>query len=73
MDRIAKGGLETIRQGIAEQANVSILFSDIRSFTKLSESMTHQEVFRFLNSYMEQMGPEIEKQGGFIVFAPRYK
>lgn len=66
MNRIARGGFETIEQGIAQQANVSILFSDIRSFTTISESMSHLGVFYFLNSYMRKMVPEIENQHGFI-------
>ena len=45
---------------------MTVLFSDIRSFTSLSESMTPFENFNFLNSYLSRMGPEIRANGGFI-------
>jgi two-component system sensor histidine kinase ChiS len=45
---------------------MSVLFSDIRSFTSLSESMTPRENFNFLNSYLSRVGPEIRSHNGFI-------
>jgi two-component system sensor histidine kinase ChiS len=45
---------------------MAVLFSDIRSFTSLSETMTPAEHFNFLNSYLQRMGPEIRANGGFI-------
>jgi class 3 adenylate cyclase len=45
---------------------MTIMFSDIRSFTTLSESMTPRENFNFLNSYLSRMGPEIRNHRGFI-------
>lgn len=48
------------------EKNLTIMFSDIRSFTELSESMTPIENFAFLNSYLKRMGPIIRDHGGFI-------
>jgi two-component system sensor histidine kinase ChiS len=45
---------------------MTVLVSDIRSFTSLSETMTPFENFNFLNSYLRRMGPEIRANGGFI-------
>ncbi|MGB0564661.1 MAG: adenylate/guanylate cyclase domain-containing protein, partial [Spirulinaceae cyanobacterium] len=45
---------------------MTILFSDIRSFTTISEQMTPGENFAFINSYLGQMEPLIEQYGGFI-------
>jgi len=45
---------------------MSILFSDIRGFTSLSENMTPHENFQFINSYLKVMGPVIRKHHGFI-------
>lgn len=45
---------------------MSVLFSDIRGFTNLSESMNPQQNFDFLNSYLKHMEPLIEEHGGFV-------
>ncbi|KMQ50077.1 Adenylate cyclase [Chitinispirillum alkaliphilum] len=48
------------------QGNMTVLFSDIRSFSTISEQMTPQEIFEFLNRYLEGVGPIITKNNGFI-------
>lgn len=45
---------------------MSILFSDIRSFTTLSESMSPRDNFNFINSYLKRMSPIIHDHNGFI-------
>ncbi len=64
--RIAKEGLESIRLGNVEAVDISILFSDIRSFTTISERMGPDEVFAMLNGYLSRMEPPIQAQGGFV-------
>lgn len=46
--------------------NMTILFSDIRSFTTLSESISPEEVYEFLNEYFQLITPLIANGGGFI-------
>jgi two-component system sensor histidine kinase ChiS len=46
--------------------NLTILFADIRSFTSLSETMGPEDNFKFLNSYLNRMGPIIRSNHGFI-------
>lgn len=46
--------------------DITILFADIRSFTTLSEKMTPEETFKFLNSYLNRIGPIIRSHNGFI-------
>ena len=48
------------------ERKMTVLFADIRDFTSLSESMSPQENFNFLNSYLVQMEPVIAAHGGFI-------
>ena len=48
------------------QGEMTILFSDIRAFTTLSECMTPEENFRFINAYLSQMGPIVREYHGFI-------
>ena len=66
LDRVAKEGIASIKLGNVESGYVTILFSDIRSFTTISESMTPEEIFRLLNFYMLKMEPPIQKYGGFV-------
>jgi len=51
---------------ISENRNISILFSDIRNFTNISEHSDAQSVVEFLNSYFSQMGSEIISENGHI-------
>ncbi len=62
-------GIEDIRKvelGQQVERKMTILFADIRDFTSLSESMSPQENFNFLNSYLVHMEPVIAAHGGFI-------
>ena len=58
--------LVDVRLGAAVQQEMSILFSDIRSFTSLSEGMPPQENFNFINAFLSRMEPAITENGGFI-------
>lgn len=49
-----------------EDLEVSILFSDIRSFTSLSESKMPGEILEFLNYYLTHMSEAIEAQDGIV-------
>lgn len=55
-----------VRLGDQVQGEMTILFSDIRSFTKISESMSPKENFDFLNDYLQRITPSIRKNNGFI-------
>jgi adenylate cyclase len=67
-----------INETIAEQAmrgeltlggetkHVTVFFSDIRSFTAISEKLEPQEVVEFLNSYMTRMVDCVNKTGGVV-------
>lgn len=49
-----------------KRANVSILFSDIRGFTTLSEKLAPEEVVALLNPYLEAMTDVIYRHGGTV-------
>jgi two-component system sensor histidine kinase ChiS len=63
---LEKQHITEVRLGDSVQKEMTILFSDIRSFTSLSESMSPEENFKFLNSYLSRIGPEIRANNGFI-------
>jgi len=46
--------------------NATIFFSDIRSFTAISERLAPEAVVEFLNAYMTRMVDCIEKTGGVV-------
>jgi len=63
-------GRETIMEvnlGDQIEKEVTILFSDIRGYTSLSEGMTPKENFNFLNSFLNKMGPTIRENNGFVM------
>ena len=63
---LSKNSLKDLRLGDNVKKKMTVLFSDIRSFTTLSEKMTPEENFGFINSYLGVMGPVIRKNNGFI-------
>ena len=61
-----KDSILDVQLGDQVQKEMSILFSDIRSFTSLSESMSPEENFRFVNKYLSKMGPIVRDNHGYI-------
>ncbi|AFZ19746.1 AAA family ATPase [Allocoleopsis franciscana] len=61
-----KKSIIDVQLGDQIQQEMSVLFSDIRDFTTLSESMTPQDNFKFINSYLSRMEPAIRENQGFI-------
>ena len=55
-----------IHRGDCVEREMSILFSDIRSFTSLVEGHSAQENFQFINEYLAQIEPAIRAAGGFV-------
>lgn len=55
-----------VNLGDQVQQEMSVLFADIRDFTTLSETMTPQENFNFINAYLSRMEPAITRNNGFI-------
>jgi class 3 adenylate cyclase/GAF domain-containing protein len=61
-----KKSIIDVKLGDQVQQEMSVLFSDIREFTTLSESMSPQDNFKFINSYLSHMEPAITENQGFI-------
>jgi adenylate cyclase len=64
--RIAKEGLGAIRLGEADRQWVTILCSDIRGFTALSERLNPSELVSFLNQILERITSVVNGKGGVI-------
>ena len=66
LNHLHKDSIIELHLGDQIQKEMTILFSDIRSFTNLSETMTPQENFNFLNAYLSRVSPMIRKNNGYI-------
>jgi class 3 adenylate cyclase len=63
---LRKDSMVKLNLGDQVQQNMTILVSDIRSFTTLSETMTPQENFDFVNAYLGRVSPIIRQHNGLI-------
>ncbi len=66
LEFLGKENFVDIQLGDQVQKEMSVLFSDIRGFTELSEGLTPKENFDFINHYLGYMEPVIRKNNGFI-------
>ena len=61
-----KKSIVDVQIGDQVHKEMSVLFSDIRDFTTLSESMTPEDNFKFINAYLSRMEPALIENQGFI-------
>ena len=66
LNLLNKESVIEVQLGDYIEREMTILFADIRGFTTLSEGMTPKENFDFINNYLSQMEPIIDKYHGFI-------
>lgn len=57
---------EKIKRGDFIVKRMTVLSSDIRDFTAISETLSPEENFQFLNEYLKQIGPIVRSNSGFI-------
>jgi class 3 adenylate cyclase len=67
LEFLQKDSIIDVRLGDHVSAEMAVMFSDVRGFTTMSENMTPQENFDFVNAYLQLVSPVIEKHHGFIV------
>lgn len=63
---LGKENIVSVDLGDNIAREMTVMFSDIRSFTSISESMTPEQNFKFINSYLKQVGPVVRQHRGFI-------
>ncbi len=66
LDLLGRESLTDVQLGDHVSGTMTVLFSDSRDFTKLSEALTPTENFQFLNSYLKNVTPIIRTHHGFI-------
>ncbi|MEM5947767.1 adenylate/guanylate cyclase domain-containing protein [Spirochaetia bacterium 38H-sp] len=66
INMLGRDSLESVTLGDHKVHDMAVMFSDIRDFTTISEQLTPEESFNFLNSYLNRISPIIKENGGFI-------
>lgn len=66
LSSLAKEAISENRPVNGTKINATILFSDIRGFTSLTEQNSAEEIVEMLNAYMTEMETVIEKHSGSI-------
>ncbi len=62
-----KESIMDVKLGDHVAKEMAIMFTDIRSFTTMSETMTPQENFDFINAYLQRVSPVIRDMNGIII------
>jgi signal transduction histidine kinase/ligand-binding sensor domain-containing protein/class 3 adenylate cyclase/ActR/RegA family two-component response regulator len=66
LSTLGKESIINVKLGDHKQGEMTILFLDIRSFTSISEGMSPEENFNFLNNYLKTIIPCIRNRNGFV-------
>jgi adenylate cyclase len=61
-----KENISEIQLGDQVLRNISIIFVNIRNFSSISKNLEEEEIFNFINYYLNIMAPIIHKNHGFI-------
>ena len=61
-----KQSIVDVQLGDQVEKEITVLFADIRNFTSISEEMSPQDNFDFINAYLSRMEPTIGKYYGFV-------
>lgn len=66
INAVGRDSITDVLLGDFTEKNVTVLFTDVRDYTRLSESMTPEQNFKFVNAYVGRMGPIIQQNQGFV-------
>ncbi|MDD4928700.1 MAG: adenylate/guanylate cyclase domain-containing protein [Gallionella sp.] len=66
LELMGRNSILDVQLGDQFERKLTVMCTDIRDFTMLSENMTPQANFDFLNAYLAQMEPVIGEHGGII-------
>jgi class 3 adenylate cyclase len=66
MEHLGVDNISTLRAGDCVQRNFTVMFFDVRFFSILSEMMSPNQSFEFINRILKIAGPIIRKHNGFV-------
>jgi len=61
-----KESILEVKRGDQTLKEMTVMFADVRGWTTLSENMTPQQNFQFINAYLKRVSPVIKEHNGFI-------
>lgn len=66
LELLDKENILDVQVGNNVEKEISVMFTDIRNFTTVSEKMTAEMNFNFVNAYLMRVAPAIAARNGFI-------
>ena len=66
LESLEKKSILDVELGNQVQKEMTVLFSDIRSFTNISEQLDPAANFKFVNDYLAAVVPSIRKYNGYV-------
>jgi adenylate cyclase len=66
LDLLGKDDVRDVRLGDGIEREMTVLFSDVRSFTTISEALSPNETFGFINGLLSHTGPVVREYGGIV-------
>lgn len=63
---LGKESVPDLKLGDQKELDITVMFTDIRNFTSLSEGLSPKDNFDFINDYLSRIVPIIKSHGGFI-------
>lgn len=66
LELLGKTDVREVALGDGIEREMTVLFTDVRSFTSLSEAMSPIATFGFINELLERTGPAVREHGGIV-------
>ena len=67
LDFFQKSSITEVQLGDHISKEMTVMFADIRNFTGLAEQMPPSALAEFMNTYLQNISPEIRRHHGFVV------
>lgn len=66
LEMLGQSSITKVNLGDHTRTNLTVMFTDIRSFTPLAESLSEKKTFEFINEYFACLGPVVRQHNGVI-------
>lgn len=66
LETLGRRDITSLQLGDHSQGAMTLLFAYVRSFTTLASGLSPEDTFRFVNTYLSEVGPIVREHGGFV-------